>query len=101
MAIIENATKEVLESTISSGAITIVDFWTPWCSSCKTLGPVLEKIGADHPEIQVVKINVDENSELSTEYGIRSIPAVFIYKNGEKTNNFVGMKNESEIIKLL
>lgn len=101
MTNIENATKEVLENTISSGAITIVDFWAPWCGPCRTLGPVLEKIGTDHPEIQVVKINVDENSELSTEYGIRSIPAVFIFKNGEKINNFVGMKNETDIMKLL
>lgn len=97
----QNVTKEELEQIISNGAVTIVDFWAPWCGPCKTLGPVLEKIGTEHPEIQVIKINVDENSELSSEYKIRSIPAVFIYKNGEQINSFVGMKSEDAIMKLL
>ncbi len=94
-------TKDNLDSLISNGKTTLVDFWAPWCGPCKTLGPLLDTIAGENPEIQIVKVDVDENSELSSQYGIRSIPAVFIFKNGEKTDMFVGMKSKEEILKLI
>lgn len=94
-------TKENLETLISGGKTTIVDFMADWCGPCKTLGPVLDGIAKENGEIQVVKVDVDENSELSIEHGIRSIPAVFIYKGGELVNKFIGMKSKEDILKLI
>lgn len=94
-------TKDNLSSLISGEKTTIVDFWAEWCGPCRALGPILDKLAEEHPDIQVVKVNVDENSELSTEYGIRSIPAVYIYKNGVEANKFLGLKNKEEIKKLI
>jgi len=94
-------TKDNLDSLISNGKTTLIDFWAPWCGPCKTLGPLLDIIAGENPEIQIIKVDVDENSELSSQYGIRSIPAVFIFKNGEKTDMFVGMKSKEEILKLI
>lgn len=96
-----NGTKDNLDTLISGGKTTIVDFWAEWCGPCKTLGPILDKLAEENPDIQVVKVNVDENSELSVEYGIRSIPAVYIFKGGEQTDKFVGVKSKEEILKLV
>lgn len=96
-----NGTQDNLEAIISEGKTTIVDFWAPWCGPCKTLGPILDKLAEERPDINVVKVNVDENSDLSIKYGIRSIPAVFIFKNGEQSDKFVGLKGKEEILGLL
>lgn len=96
-----NATNENFDSLITGDKPVIVDFWAPWCGPCKMLGPVLDKLASENPDIQVVKVNVDENSELSTKFGIRSIPTVLIYKNGEVANKFLGFKNKDEILSLV
>jgi thioredoxin 1 len=94
-------TSENLKELISQDKITIVDFWAEWCGPCKILGPILDKVAEERTDIQVVKVDVDSNSELSVEYGIRSIPAVYIFKNGEEINKFVGAKSKEEILKLI
>lgn len=94
-------TKENLSDLISSEKITLVDFWAEWCGPCRMLGPILDTLASENPEIQVVKVNVDDQSELSTQYSIRSIPAVFIFKGGEQINKFVGVKSKEDILKLV
>ncbi len=86
---------------IASEKTTVVDFWAPWCGPCKTLGPILDTVAQENPGVQVVKVDVDENSDLSVEYGIRSIPTVFIFKSGELVNKFVGVKSKEEITNLI
>lgn len=93
--------KDNLEGLINSEKPTIVDFWAEWCGPCRALVPILEDLAKENPGIQVVKVNVDDNAELSAQYGIRSIPAVFIYKNGEQVNKFVGLKRKEEILSLI
>ena len=70
------------EETINSGT-TLVDFFADWCGPCKMLGPVLEEADVLYPDIKFVKVNVDDNMELAEKYGIMSIPAVFLFKDGE------------------
>lgn len=96
-------TKDNLETLIASAGskTTIVDFWAKWCGPCKILGPILDKIAEENSNIQVIKVDVDENSELSAKYEIRSIPTVFIYKDGLKVDSFFGMKKKDEILKLI
>jgi len=96
-------TKDELDNIISNskGKIIIIDFAAEWCGPCRMIGPVLDKLAEENPNIQVIKVNVDENSDAAVEYGVRSIPAVFIYKEGVQTDKFVGVKSKEEIIKLL
>jgi len=94
-------TKDNVNELISQDKVTIVDFWAEWCGPCRMLGPILDSVALEHPELQVVKVDVDTNSELATEYGIRSIPAVYIFKNGEIINKFVGVKSKEDILKLI
>lgn len=94
-------TKENLETLIMEDKITLVDFWAQWCGPCRMLGPILDQLASENPDIQIVKVDVDTNSELSAEYGIRSIPAVRIFRKGEEINKFVGIKSKEEILKLI
>lgn len=94
-------TNDNFKDLILNEKLTIVDFWATWCGPCRTLGPILDQVAEENPDIQVVKVDVDANSDLSTEYKIRSIPAVYIFKAGEVVNKFVGLKSKEEIVKLI
>ena len=69
----------------------IVDFWAPWCGHCVNLAPTLDEIAKEKDgEVKVCKVNVDENQELAMEYGVMTIPAIFLFEGGEKKANAVG-----------
>jgi putative thioredoxin len=81
--------KDVIES--SFGAPVLVDFWAPWCGPCRVLGPTLEKLAAENAgSWKLVKVNTDEYQHISGQYGIRGIPAVKLFVDGEVVNEFTG-----------
>ena len=71
---------------------TVVDFYADWCGPCKMLGPVLEQLSEELPEIKFIKVNVDDEMDLAQDLGIMSIPAVFLFKDGEAVSQSVGLK---------
>jgi len=96
--IIEITSKDQFDEAVKSEKLTIVDFWAVWCGPCRVLKPLLHKIAGEHPEIQLLTVDVDANWDLAAEYNINSIPAVFIFKNWEIVDNFVGVMPENEIV---
>ena len=87
-----------LEATVP----VVVDFWAEWCGPCKMLGPVLDEIANEKgAAVRVVKVNVDEEPDLAVEYGIRNIPALFFFKDGELKHKALGVQPKAEIVKRL
>ncbi len=94
----DNFQKEVIESEIP----VLVDFWATWCGPCLMLAPTLEEIANENEgKLKVGKVNVDEQPELSREYGIMSIPTLIVFKNGKKVNQTMGVQPKKNIMALL
>ena len=91
-------TQEVLNSKLP----VLVDFWAPWCGPCQTISPVVEDISQNYAsQIKVCKINVDEASEIATQFAIMSIPALMIFKEGKVMEKRVGAMDKDSLEKFI
>lgn len=89
-----NFQSEVMESDVP----TVVDFWAEWCGPCKMIGPSLEELSDEMAgKVKITKLNIDENPDLAAQFGVRSIPTLLIFKNGEPAGMQVGAKPKSAL----
>ena len=88
------------DATIAEG-VTLVDFWAPWCGPCQMLTPILETqvAPAGAGRAKIAKVNVDESRELAVKFGIKSIPALLVFKNGKLVQQMVGLQSGDALVK--
>lgn len=85
---------------LDSDKLTVVDFWAEWCGPCRAIGPVIEDLSKEYNgKINVGKVNVDHNPEVSINYGITSIPAILFFKGGKVVDKLVGAQPKSNFVK--
>lgn len=88
------------ETVLSSDKLTVIDFWAEWCGPCRAIGPVIEDLAKEYDgKVNVGKVNVDHNPQLSTTYGITSIPAILFVKDGKVVDKLVGAQPKSNFVK--
>ena len=101
MSVIHVTEETFLEEVLHSEKKVLVDFWAPWCVPCRMVGPILDEIAEERPDIKVVKINVDEEMALSGQYQIMSIPTMMVFEGGEMVEKIVGARPKAQLLDLL
>ena len=96
-----NITKQEFENLKKENKITLVDFYADWCNPCRMLAPIIEEIASERKDINVGKVNVDNESDLARELGIRNIPTMIIFKNGKEIQRLVGFYQKDAIVEYL
>lgn len=94
-------TKEnFIDEVVHSAKPVLVDFWAAWCGPCRMMAPVVETIAAEHPELKVGKVDVDENPELAQQFNVMSIPMLAAFKEGKLIGTVVGYRPKESVLEL-
>lgn len=102
MSNVINVDEANFESALQGDQPVLVDFWAPWCGPCKAIAPALDDLSVEYADrARVIKVNVDDNPNLAAQFGIRSIPALFVFKNGQQVESVIGGRPKSELAALL
>jgi thioredoxin 1 len=88
-------TDQNLPELLGGSDLVVVDFWAPWCGPCRVLGPVIEELAKNNPDVKVGKLNVDMNSVSTSKYGISGIPAILFFKGGEVVEKLKGVQTKN------
>ena len=90
---ITHLTNDTFKAAVAASATPLlVDFWAPWCGPCKAIGPILEELAGElNGQVQIAKVNIDDNNEIAAEYNIRAMPTMLVFKGGKLVDQIVGL----------
>ncbi len=89
------------EEVLNADKPVLLDFWAPWCGPCRMVGPILDEIAAERPDVKVCKINVDEEFDLAASFKVASIPTLVVMDHGEVADKIIGARPKNQILALL
>lgn len=89
------------QEVLNSNKPVLLDFWAAWCGPCRMISPILDEIAGEVTEAKIGKVNIDEQPELASKFGIMSIPTLAVFKDGKVVNKMVGVKPKDSILKML
>ncbi len=98
---IEEVNQKELNLMIKKGDLLLVDIFADWCGPCKALSPMIAQISKEVKGVKIVKMDVDQNQEFASRYGIMSIPTVLIFKDGDLVEQLVGLRDKSTYLSLI
>ena len=101
MAVVNITNANFKEEVLDSDKKVLVDFWAPWCGPCRMVSPIVDEIAEENATIKVAKINIDEQPQLASQYGVMSIPTLLVFENGDVIEKAVGARNKSFILQML
>ncbi len=88
------------EKVLNSDKLSVIDFWAEWCGPCRAIGPVIEELATEYDgKVNIGKVNVDHNPQISMDYGITSIPAILFVKGGQVVDKLVGAQPKANFVK--
>ena len=89
--------RDFADQVLGADKPVLVDFWAEWCAPCRALGPIIESLSADYDgKVTVAKLDVDANQQVAMQYGIRSIPTVMLFDNGQVVDTFIGVRPKAD-----
>lgn len=95
-------TDQSFEALLKDNQVVVVDFWATWCGPCQMVGPIIEELAKDYEgRAAIGKCDVDANSELPSQFGVRNIPTILFFKNGELVNKLVGAQPKAKFVEVL
>ena len=101
MSVINISLNNFENEVLRSDKPVLLDFWASWCGPCRMVGPILEEIAQEREDIKVAKVNVDEEQELASRFGIMSIPTLMVIRDGKVVNQAMGARPKNAILELL
>ena len=101
MSVIHIDTANFNREVVSSDKPVLLDFWASWCSPCRMLGPILDEIASERPDIKVCKVNIDEQPELASRFQIMSIPTLMVVKDGRIVSQSTGARPKRQILNMI
>ena len=95
-------TDATLNDVLATDKLVVIDFWAEWCGPCKMIGPIIDELSEEYKDRAVIgKVNVDDNDDVTSKYGIRNIPTVIFIKNGEQVDKVVGAASKARFAEII